>query len=298
MISLMTARRLYRKSPVKLPGFSRIYHQVLKWRDKNRVVVKEINGIYYELHLAEFIDSEMYYFGFFEEHTTKALKTLVKPGMTVLDIGANVGIHTLLLAQLVQKSGRVIAFEPMPWARRRLHNNISLNRFDHVHVEPIALAERDGAQVTSFRTSWNKFGESSTEPEHVVPFERLDSYLRGENIDQVDFIKLDVDGFELKVIAGAMETLQTARPTICMELGNWTLAEQGGSLRELVDLLLGADYRFYNESELKPLVDYDAIVREFPDLRTWTINVITAHESVDLCGSSTRSNGPLVKAIH
>src|SRR5271165_6032794 len=91
-----------------------------------RTVTATVDGVTYELHLDELIDSSIYYTGAFEPETTAAIRRLVRTGFVALDIGANVGCHTLRMAKLVGTAGRVFAFEPMPWARAKLQKNLSL----------------------------------------------------------------------------------------------------------------------------------------------------------------------------
>jgi hypothetical protein len=99
--------------------------------NRDRIVKTTINGITYELHLDETIDSEIYYAGCFEATTTEAIGRLCRLGMVVLDVGANV----------VGSAGRVIAFEPMPWANQKIRNNLSLHQLQNVSVENIGLSD-------------------------------------------------------------------------------------------------------------------------------------------------------------
>lgn len=274
-------RSLYRALPIKLSFIYNLYFKIRKIRDRDRVVVKTIDGIAYELHLNEFIDSEVYYYGCFEEDTTRTIKSIVRAGMTVLDIGANIGVHTLPMAKKVGAQGQVIAFEPMAWAQKKLRTNIGLNSFTNIVVEKIALSNKTNTGPAGFRTSWDKYESTSdgVVPEEAVAFDRLDNYVENHNLSTVDFIKLDVDGFECKVLEGAVETLKRFKPTLSMELGNWTLEKQGDTIEALTTLLDSLGYKFFREADFVELSSLDAINREFPDPSTWTINVIVAHSS-------------------
>src|SRR2546423_1295891 len=84
-------------------------------------------GVKWTLDLNEGIDFSIWLLGGFEPQTLRQYEKLVKPGSTVIDIGANVGAHTLPFARLVGKSGRVVAFEPTKWAIGKLKRNLELN---------------------------------------------------------------------------------------------------------------------------------------------------------------------------
>ena len=274
-------RSLYRAMPIRLSFFHHLYFKVREIRDRDKVVVKTIDGITYELHLSEFIDSEIYSYGCFEEDTTRTIKSIVRAGMTVLDIGANIGAHTLAMAKTVGSEGQVIAFEPMAWARKKLRTNIGLNSFTNIVVEKHALSNRTNIGSAGFRTSWDRYERASdgVVPEEAVLFDRLDNYVENHNLLTVDFIKLDVDGFEYKVLEGAVETIKRFKPTLSMELGHWTLEKQGDTLEALTTLLHSLGYKFFREADFVEISSVDAINHEFPDPSTWTINMIVAHSS-------------------
>jgi hypothetical protein len=90
-------------------------------------VVKVVDGIRYELDLNQNIDTSIYFLGAFEPDAVAAMKKFIRPGDVVLDVGANVGCHALLLSKLVGLHDRVIAFEPTDWAFRKPARNKELN---------------------------------------------------------------------------------------------------------------------------------------------------------------------------
>lgn len=266
---------LYRKLPIRplrvplhqaFVTFCKIY--------RHRRLTAMIEDFRYELDLGEVIDAHIFYEGCFEPATRRAIKALCNPGMTVLDIGANVGCHTLLMARLVGQ-GKVIAFEPMPWARAKLLRNIELNGFQNIVVEGIALSDAiSKAQTVSFRSSWRLDGGVNPEASRgvIVDFETLDAYLQRRGIRAVDLIKLDVDGYEFKVLRGACGTISRSRPPIIIELGSYTLQNVGDTLSEMVDYLMSLGYEFYHESSMKLFPGKDSVMAAVSD--TGTINVI------------------------
>lgn len=263
------ARRLIRR------GWDRV-----QARRGNRVVTATVDGITYELHLNELIDSNIYFTGSFEPETTAAIRRLVVPGFVVLDIGANIGCHALRMAKLVGDRGKVFAFEPMPWARRKLEANLALNRFGNVEVVARGLSDAARLETVHFRSSWSlgATGRSSEDPAsagaHLVEFSRLDDVLAEKKLGRVDFIKLDVDGYEFKVLRGADTLLREHHPTILMELGAYTLRSVGDDIRAMVTYLVERGYRFYEETTFAEWPSTDAMIAAVPTCGT--IDVIAS----------------------
>jgi FkbM family methyltransferase len=222
------------------------------------------DGISWNLDLDEGIDLSIFLFGCFEPSTTQALKRLVKPGQTVLDVGANIGAHTLTLARLVGTTGRVIAFEPTNYAFDKASKNIKLNPTlaKSIKLEQILLSEYDDHAVPgTLYSSWPLVGDEKLHEKHCglakgtsgASATTLDEYLLSHNIGKVHFIKLDVDGYECKVLRGASELLKKQKPVIVMELCPYVLKEHGETLEELVRILDLAGYRLYEETTEKEL---------------------------------------------
>ncbi|MFN2454887.1 MAG: FkbM family methyltransferase [Pyrinomonadaceae bacterium] len=272
----------YRKLPGPLKAALRPVHKAYQWTQRRRSVVATVDGITYHLDLGEFIDSSIYFTGCFEPHTTAAIERLCREGMTVVDIGANIGCHTLRFAKLAGATGRVIAFEPMAWAHAKLLRNFELNDFQNVTFEKIALSDRDERKAVYFRTSWLRENKSNPVSLADEPntFTTLDNYLEKHNIDNVSFIKLDVDGYEFKVIRGAARTLGAYHPTILIELG--TLQHDSGSdgLKDMVTFLSELGYKFYDESTLEMYPDTSAVIAAIPEGAT--MNVILSASDLRL----------------
>lgn len=210
-------------------------------------------GIEWDLDLREGIDFAIWLMGVFEPATVAACARLVPPGGVVLDIGANIGAHTLPLARLVSPQGRVYAFEPTDWAQAKLAANLALNPDLASRVTRVQtmLTDWENAAPTPLYASWPLTAASGVHPLHRgrkmdvagANATTLDAFLRREGVTRIDFIKLDIDGFEIAALRGARETLRRFRPAMVMELSPHQLAEQGGSIEELAALLDAADYR-------------------------------------------------------
>jgi hypothetical protein len=145
------AHYIYRATPFR--GLRTAYFKAFCFAVRGRVVQVEINGIHSELDLGETIDLALY-LGLFEPDVALAIEAHCRPGMTVLDIGANIGAHALRLASLVGDSGHLFAFEPTTYAFRKLIRNFSLNKFSHAKAFQIALCDENATgRELRFRSS-------------------------------------------------------------------------------------------------------------------------------------------------
>ena len=215
-------------------------------------------GVVYELDLSQGIDFAIYLGGMFERSTAVALARLTEPSSLVLDIGANIGAHTLHLANLVGPEGRVMAFEPTDFAFRKLRRNLDLNPSLASRVEAFHcfLTASDGASVPdAIYSSWPLAVETGLHAKHLgremqtesAQARSLDSILSERADRKVQLVKLDVDGFECDVLRGATSLLRDARPIFVMELAPYVLKERGASLDQLLSYFIPNGYGFFDK---------------------------------------------------
>lgn len=178
--------------------------------------------------------------GAFEPDTTKLLFAACKPGMVVLDVGANVGWYSALLAQRVGETGRVVAFEPLPECRRELKQNLLRNGLAaRVTVLPFGLSDEDGKRAARcLETGVTLHFEANEEAELCeVAVRRLDDVVVEQGLPKVDVIKIDVDGHELQVLRGAQNLLRRDRPVVSLVFGSpHPHGEHGGAKAQLAFL--------------------------------------------------------------
>jgi FkbM family methyltransferase len=214
------------------------------------------NGLKWRLDLEQGIDLAIYLLGAFERTTVNAYRKIVKQGDTVLDIGANVGAHTLHLARLVGDQGAVIAYEPTVYAVSKLRQNLALNPglVQRVTIAQIMLTDSDDRiPEREIYASWPLITQKHLHAAHRGQLKstegctalKLDSHLHGLKLKKVDFIKMDVDGFECHVLGGATATLENCQPTILMELSPYLYSEHTRSLDDLLSLMTRAGYSIY-----------------------------------------------------
>ena len=217
-------------------------------------VIVTRDGIAWNLDLNEGIDFAIF-IRVYERSTTKAIRRWVRPNSFVLDIGANIGAHTLQLARRVGSSGRVFAFEPTLFAHAKLLKSLALNPGLATVVKPeqlMLMASDKKTTESEIYSSWPLENEDKLHVKHLGRLRStegalaisLDTYLKQAGVPRVDFIKLDVDGFECEVLEGARHCLNQFRPTILMEIAPYCLRERGVSLAQLIDVLSGSGYSF------------------------------------------------------
>jgi len=232
----------------------------------DRAEVKR-GAVDWELDLREGIDFSIYLLGGFEPRTLRLYTRLLgkKACEVVLDIGANIGAHSLPLAQLVvPKGGKVYAFEPTAYAYGKLLNNIALNPsigFGVAPVQAMLVAEDCVAVEQEIYSSWPLCSENALHAGHGGRLKAttgaqafsLDSFVRIHDITRIDFIKLDVDGNEPSVIAGSWQTLQRFHPMILMEWACNLSAEHHDTMRQVLSRLLQMGYGLFDGSSGKLL---------------------------------------------
>lgn len=186
-----------------------------------------------------------------DPHVEACIRTVLRPGQTAVDVGANLGYFTAVLAQCVGPAGRVWSFEPVPETYELLTLCKSLNGYAHVTPMGVALGTANGSiEITYDR---RHSGIATMHPDQVagetqrVQLRSLDTLIAsGEVGRRPDLLKVDVEGHELDVLRGARQTIAEATPTIVFELNERAARAAGWTLAELAELLLSlGDYGFF-----------------------------------------------------
>jgi FkbM family methyltransferase len=218
----------------------------------DRAVIRR-NGITWELDLQEGIDFSIFLFGGFELATLRMYGSIVRPGDIVLDIGANIGAHTLPFARLVGNEGRVYAFEPTQYAFEKLRRNVNANpaissRIAIVHAMLVSADHKSIApQIYS---SWPLRNEEGLHKQHRGKLMStadaaaitLDEFVDRGAINRIDFVKLDVDGNEADVLAGAANTLRRFRPRVLMEWAPYLFEGQSAVMGQMLSTFINLGY--------------------------------------------------------
>lgn len=187
-----------------------------------------------------------YWTGTYENHGELAMfLSHLHEGMTVMDIGANIGVYALHFARKVGPTGKVYAFEPVPEYFERLKEHITLNDTNNIVPFPFALADQKGKAKMSVASGDSSLFHHLTDRFIEVPMTTLDDFIAKQGIDRVDAIKLDVEGAELKVIHGADKTIRQFKPIMMVEINATTLQAAGTSPEELFQTIVGYGYEAF-----------------------------------------------------
>ena len=168
-----------------------------------------------------------YWLGTYEPELHAAVRKLIHPGMTVYDVGANIGVISILFAKTVGSQGHVYSFEALPANIERLKQNLNVSGFNTT-VEVIHAAVTNNNQPVKFfvhdSTSMGKVvgsgGRQDVDYKGTIQVAgiALDDYIEANHLIAPDVIKLDIEGGEVLAIEAMRRTLQTAQPLMLIEL--------------------------------------------------------------------------------
>jgi FkbM family methyltransferase len=151
-----------------------------------------------------------------EERELSVLRKILLPGQTFVDCGANIGLWSIVASSSIGSTGKVYAFEPNPKTAKKLRENLALGNIENVTLVETAVGDRPGMQLLQAEEAHNqaRIVINPNQSTILVPTITLDSMLSDIKIDAC---KLDVEGYELKVLQGGKEMLRKNKPWLCIE---------------------------------------------------------------------------------
>jgi FkbM family methyltransferase len=219
------------------------------------IVIRLRDGLRMQIDGSSQTGRMLYATGEYESETSRLVQRLLRPGQTMIDVGANIGYFTLVGARAVGPQGRVVAFEPVAGVRERLVTNLRLNGLANVTVRDEALSASSGTAVF-FTGPQDDTGLASLRPlkastQVSVVQARLDDLWDAGR--PIALIKIDVEGGEMAAIEGMTECLSRHSPDLIVEVTDEYLRALGASAGSLVSFLADRGYKMYR-------IDHDGLV--------------------------------------
>jgi FkbM family methyltransferase len=201
------------------------------------------------LDLSASLDYTLFFRGCHEPHVAELIESVARPGDVCLDVGANVGAHTLVMATRVGPEGRVIALEPHPVIGARLEKNVALSGHDNVTIVRAALADRDGEvaffgfEEGAFQQGMSSLFEGEGASRRLtVPAITARTLVERAGTERLDMVKIDVEGAEAIVLEQLAPWIERARPHVIFEHRAHHWGNASWSLTEVLAWLRGLGY--------------------------------------------------------
>jgi FkbM family methyltransferase len=247
------------------------------------------NGCQLRCDLRDHVQRQIWFNGAYEPIETYLFAQLLRPGMTVIDAGANVGQYSLIAATAVGPTGQVHSFEPVPATFARLKEHVELNQLGAIiTINQAALWNQDAMldlgladEFADNIGSYSVGAASNTRTQVSAPGVRLATYAVAAGLSALDLIKMDIEGAEPFALAGGIELLREHRPLILLEVNREALEALGSDARSLWGLLSGLGYRAWR---IGSTLESCGPIESFDDLNQ--ANVLLHHEPLPVSVTS------------
>jgi len=227
-------------------------------RARGKIQVTDFDGgIHVDLSLSDHMQRRIFWTGYYNRRMIVLFDRMLRPGMTVIDVGANIGEISMTAAKRVGRSGHVIAFEPIDAIADQLQANVTRNGLDQVTVARTGLSDTPADSVPVYASCGqgipddehhglgSLFGGGKGAPElQRIPITTLDIWLAAHPVDRVDLIKIDIEGAELPCLRGAEHTLRRFRPILIVEIQDLTSSVAGYRASDILSFLSELGYTF------------------------------------------------------
>lgn len=196
------------------------------------------HNITWSLDLDEYQMRQIYLYDIYEKNTIRHLLKLCKPNFTFIDVGTNIGFYSITMAKFLSQ-GQVHSFEPNPYIFKLFQNNLALNNLPNIKANPFGLSDK--SETLTIRFSKSNLGTSSvyktnSDFSETIQLRPFDEYCNENNIQNIDVIKVDIEGGELSFLKGATKTInRMPKLILVMEIIEEHCKKAGYSPNELLD---------------------------------------------------------------
>lgn len=201
----------------------------------------------------------------YEQENIRIINKYIKPGMSIIDVGAHIGLMSVIFGKKVGQTGAVFSFEPTPSTFEVLKKSVRINNLDSIiQTENAALSDKNGKNIF-YISNYNADNSNSlvnkkridrNEKPIEVQLYSIDDYIIQKEIKQVDFIKIDAEGAELSVLKGAQNTLYQFRPKVILALHPTSIKTFGHSLEKIWDFITEKNYQVEYQSSVMNKEDF------------------------------------------
>jgi len=238
----------------------------------------------------EQVSQAVYVSGLYEPCSATVLRRILREGDTFVDVGANIGLFSMLASKWIGPRGLVLAFEPSRRECERLRYHVNHNSLANVGVFQAAAGNHDGTAVlhvadarhAGLNTIEEQFVHAEVEEVYteIVPVMRIDEFVIRHGVPQIHAMKIDVEGGEPAVVAGARRTITRDRPALLLEVTGDALAPRHAGRMSIETFLGSLGYAFIaidgESGTLRPTTDLTGPSENFLAARSEVVAALTA----------------------
>ncbi len=223
------------------------------------VIMNWMNGLRLRIYPGNEVFRSIFVRGIYDPNLVVVINALLPTDGVFVDIGANMGYCSLLMSEKVGEDGKVFAIEPSERDFLRLVDNVSLNELSNVSVYRLAISDKSGnvkisiapeerSSLNTLGTAFSNKGIEELRTEDVIST-TLDKFVKQEEINKIDVIKMDIEGSEFKALKGARESIEKYRPALIVGVNKNSLNASGSSVEDIMSMLKALRYKVYYLNE-------------------------------------------------
>ncbi len=231
---------------------------------KTNFITKYDTTLKIKVNLSDWIQQQIFFLDYSDINGISFLKKTLKKDNVFIDIGANIGAYTLIASKLVEKTGMVIAFEPVNTINKMLIENIMMNDLTNITVEKKAVYDQN-TNLELFISNEQNMGMSSilnhsheSGEKQKIEAITLDNYVQLKKLAKIDLVKIDIEGAEIHALKGMKQSLVKFKPTLIIEISDGILENSSVKSNAIYDFLFDLNYVPYNIDEKGNIKDFSS----------------------------------------